>query len=808
MFALAADSSLRIVAAAAAVALVLVVLRVRSGAARHAAWSAVLLAMLTMPGLMAIVPPVAVAVPSTLAVDFGGIAGEWISNAPVETAASPDVTGPRPSVAVASPSLDPKGSPHRPASDWRIAAIALYAAGALLFFVRIAAGWMLARRLVARATRVACDNRAPVFESSAIATPMTAGIVSPCVLLPVTWRAWPEDTLQAVLAHENAHIARRDSLVAFLAQVNRAIFWCHPLAWWLERTLAVTAEHACDETAARLVGQPRRYAEVLIQMAEAVRLRGRRVSWQTIGVDGSGLLGTRIDRLLKGDVMARMSAVQRVAVAAGCAAVLVLAIACRQQVAAAPLRPDPEVQKDLDSTNARMKRHRAAQAMTSAEAAALEQSLAANPDNVEARESLIIYYDQAGKTTWEEKLAGIRKHALWRIAHLPETDLWIPNISKRYDPEGYAQAKQLWLEHTSKPDVTAKTLGRAAAFLSTYDKPVAEELLIRAQRMDPAGPWFDRLGDLYARAIVGSVDPRSGATDAAEASSAFAAEARRKLDATSDPKMLAAAGHALTRWSSSAANEEGLGRRYLERAVALDPQNVRALSALANVRYFERQKAIQARLRTAGAPQAFDDFSDATYAAISALPEDDRLFYLPGAAESAYMRAENIDYMAHEKPATDQAMRVRQAETRKRAADGFARSKQYAQDALALARHHQQAAQDNDVIYRAETALGVLALKDGDREAAVAHMRAAGAAPVSEVGRYASRFALSQRLAEYLLRAGERASVADYLEKTADRFPIERERLLKDAAQIRAGVMPMSYQYAEARRYSPPWGSR
>ena len=56
MFALAADMSLRILAAAAAVGLVLVVLRVRSGAARHAAWSAVLLAMLTMPVLMAMVP--------------------------------------------------------------------------------------------------------------------------------------------------------------------------------------------------------------------------------------------------------------------------------------------------------------------------------------------------------------------------------------------------------------------------------------------------------------------------------------------------------------------------------------------------------------------------------------------------------------------------------------------------------------------------------------------------------------------------------------------------------------------------------
>jgi hypothetical protein len=791
MFALAADISLRIVAAAAAVGLVLVVLRVRSGAARHAAWSAVLLAMLTMPVLMAIVPRVDVPVPSTLALDFAAIAGEPSLREPRETPMSADVTERQPSVAVTSPALEGKERPSRLAFDWRIAAIALYAAGAVFFFARIGIGWFLARRLVARAIRVACDNQALVFESPAVATPMTTGIVSPCVMLPVTWREWPEDKLQAVLAHENAHIARRDSLVALVAHANRAIFWFHPLAWWLERTLAVTAEQACDETAARQLG-PRRYAEVLLDMAEAVRLRGHRVSWQTIGVDGSGLLGTRIDRLLKGDALARMSAVQRVAVAVGCAAVLVLAIACRQQIAAEPLRPDPEVQKQIDDNKARDERHRAAVAMTSAEAAALEQALAEKPDNLEAREKLIIFYDQAGKVTWEEKLAGIRKHALWGISHLPATDLWIPNISKRYDPEGYAQAKQLWLEQTSRPGVTAKTLTRAAEFLSAYDKPAAEELLLRAQRMEPAGPWAERLADLYARAIVGLVD-KYGATDAAEAQSTFAVEARRKLEATSDPNLLAATGYALVRWSGRAVSTDALASLCLERAVTLDPQNARARRALAQLRYSERTRVIQGRLQTAGARDKFDEFSDTMYAAISALPVEDRLLYLPGAAESAYMRAENIDYMAREKPEAEQA------QARKRAAEGFARARQYADDALALARN-QQAAQDNDVIYRAETVLGVLALKDGDRKAAVEHMRAAGAAPISDAGRYTPQFGLRGRLVEYLLRAGERASVAEYLEKSAERYPTERERLLNDAAQIRAGVMPLSYQFAEAHR--------
>jgi hypothetical protein len=794
MFAQAADISLRIVAAAAAVGLVLVALRVRSGAARHAAWLAVLLAMMTMPVLMAIVPTVRVQVPSTLALDFETITGERNPYADLGTQVQRDSTATLRSDVVTSPAVEAKDGRTPLAINWRSAAITVYAAGTLFFFIRMAGGWTLARRLAARGVRVACDNPAPVLESPAVATPMTTGIVSPCVLLPVTWREWPADKLAAVLAHENAHIARRDSLVALLARANRAIFWFHPLAWWLERTLAVTAEHACDETAARQMGQPRRYAEVLLDMAEAVRLRGHRVSWQTIGVDGSGLLGTRIDRLLKGDAMVRMTAVQRGAVAVGCAAVLVLAIACRQQISAEALRPDPGVQKQIDDNKAREARHRAAVAMTAAEAAALEQTLATSPDNLEAREKLIIFYDQAGKVSWAEKLAGIRRHALWRLAHLPETDLWIPHISKRYDPEGYAEARRLWLEHTSKPGVTAKTLGRAAAFLSAYDKPLSEELLIRAHRMEPAGPWADRLGDLYARAMVGATDPRQYTPDAAESSSAFAGEARRKLETATDPAMLAAAGLALMHWSARAIDADSLARRYLERAATLDPQNLRARSGLADLRHYERRTAIEARLRAAGANDKFHEFSDATHAAISALPVEDRLFYLPGAAESAYMRAENIDYTAREKPEAEQA------KARTRAAQGFARARQYANDVIALARNHQQAAQDHDVIYRAETVLGVLALKDGDRRAAVEHMRTAGAAPISDAGRSASRWGLRARLAEYLLRAGERESVAEYLEKSADREPMERDRLLKDAARIREGVMPLSYQYAEARR--------
>jgi hypothetical protein len=159
------------------------------------------------------------------------------------------------------------------------------------------------------------------------------------------------------------------------------------------------------------------------------------------------------------------------------------------------------------------------------------------------------------------------------------------------------------------------------------------------------------------------------------------------------------------------------------------------------------------------------------------------------------MSAEYADYTAREKPDAPGA-----ADARNRAVAGFARAGQFANDALALASKHPQAARENHVVYRAHTVLGVLALKDGDRDAAVAHMRTAAAAELPESGRYTSQLGLRQRLVEYLLRAGERESVAAYLEASADRFPAERARLLEDARHIRTGMMPLSYQHAEARR--------
>jgi len=55
--------------------------------------------------------------------------------------------------------------------------------------------------------------------------------------------------------------------------MNRCVFWFHPLAWWVERKLAILAEEACDEASLAATGDRQSYAAALVEMAEAVQRR-------------------------------------------------------------------------------------------------------------------------------------------------------------------------------------------------------------------------------------------------------------------------------------------------------------------------------------------------------------------------------------------------------------------------------------------------------------------------------------------------------------------------------------------------------
>jgi beta-lactamase regulating signal transducer with metallopeptidase domain len=85
------------------------------------------------------------------------------------------------------------------------------------------------------------------LESRLVLAPVTQ--LARNILLPVVWRRWSREKLRALLAHEVAHVQRRDLTVAFIPHLNCCLLWFHPLSCWLERTLAGTAEQAGDDIA-------------------------------------------------------------------------------------------------------------------------------------------------------------------------------------------------------------------------------------------------------------------------------------------------------------------------------------------------------------------------------------------------------------------------------------------------------------------------------------------------------------------------------------------------------------------------------
>ena len=132
-------------------------------------------------------------------------------------------------------------APLRSRWSWRTFLTGLYWLGLATFLLRLAVGTLQVRRLV----RSAIVDNGNVTHA-ACSTPVTVGWLNPIVILPGDWSQWPQRQLEAILAHEGEHIRRRDPLFQWVALLNRAVFWFHPLAWWLERHVSALAEEACD----------------------------------------------------------------------------------------------------------------------------------------------------------------------------------------------------------------------------------------------------------------------------------------------------------------------------------------------------------------------------------------------------------------------------------------------------------------------------------------------------------------------------------------------------------------------------------
>jgi len=108
-----------------------------------------------------------------------------------------------------------------------------------------------------------------LMHSESSLEPGVFGIFRPVLLWPRSVSEHLDDAhLEAVIAHELCHVRRRDNLAAVLHMLVEAVFWFHPLVWWIGTQLIAERERACDEAVIELGSHRHTYAESILKICE------------------------------------------------------------------------------------------------------------------------------------------------------------------------------------------------------------------------------------------------------------------------------------------------------------------------------------------------------------------------------------------------------------------------------------------------------------------------------------------------------------------------------------------------------------
>lgn len=276
---------------AAMLATALLVLRRAPANARYAAACAALLLMVAAPvaTYWHLAPSASVAMPS-----LGELPELPELPAAESGAASPGDVAPVTAPAVApvappAPALPPApGAWHVRARQWIEGNLRWFVgawfAGVVFLSVRLVAAWLgvrrirrsgaaapesLCARMNALAARLRVSRPVRLLTSIAADAPVVIGWFRPVVLFPASLLTQLSAAqLDAILAHELAHVRRGDYLVNLLQTVVETLLFYHPAVYWVSRRIRIEREHCCDDLAVGAMGDTACYARALARLAE------------------------------------------------------------------------------------------------------------------------------------------------------------------------------------------------------------------------------------------------------------------------------------------------------------------------------------------------------------------------------------------------------------------------------------------------------------------------------------------------------------------------------------------------------------
>ena len=207
--------------------------------------------------------------------------------------------------------------------------------GVLALSIRLIGGWWSTRslrfvgvspapdwckaQLIALSARMRVGRPVSIVSSIRTSVPVVLGHVKPVIVLPAAALSGLSPAqLDAILAHELAHVRRHDYLVNLAQAVIETLLFYHPAVWWVSRQVRETREHCCDDLAVTVCGNRREYVHALLDLEQ---LRDSTPALALGATDGSLLARGR--RLLA----PRQQAASAPRLAASVVALIVVAVA-------------------------------------------------------------------------------------------------------------------------------------------------------------------------------------------------------------------------------------------------------------------------------------------------------------------------------------------------------------------------------------------------------------------------------------------------------------------------------------------------
>ncbi|MCA9428256.1 MAG: M48 family metalloprotease, partial [Candidatus Omnitrophica bacterium] len=230
-------------------------------------------------------------------------------------------TSAAPSMPIAEiPTIEPLPLPAAPVIPWHERLthtlqpylplmVGVWIFGVIALSIRHLFGWLLVQRMKRRyldrigeriqqqvtdlSERIRISRPVQVFQSTLASAPLTIGWIRPMILLPASALSGLSPAqIEAILAHELAHIRRFDYPINLLQTLVETFLFYHPAVWRLSKRIRIERENCCDDIAVEVCGDPVAYAKALAEVADLQSQPALAMSM------GDGSLIDRVRRLI------------------------------------------------------------------------------------------------------------------------------------------------------------------------------------------------------------------------------------------------------------------------------------------------------------------------------------------------------------------------------------------------------------------------------------------------------------------------------------------------------------------------------